>query len=427
MAIGTGYGSQDLKIAELFRTADAAMQAGRLDEAAQLWGRIRSLAPNHPRALLHLGQHQLHRGDPRGAVALLEQAAAAEPQNPVIPLNLSAAYRALGDGARELAALDRALVADPYFFPALLAKGMYFERIGKARQAARTYKDVLTIAPAVPEDWMVKPLQRAREVVAANTAALDAFLETRLAAARAQHEGPAGRFDECKDILTGAKKVQAQQPTMLHFPRLPAIPFYERGDFPWLAAVEAATADIRGELAALLRDDAEEFGAYVDHPDGMPLKQGAELNRSPRWSAFFLWSDGVRQDTHCARCPKTAALLDAVPMARVPDAAPAAFFSTLAPRTLIPPHTGVTNTRLIVHIPLIVPEDCWFRVGNERREWRPGEALIFDDTIEHEAWNGSDQLRAVLIFDIWNPYLSAAERDLVCDLLAGYRDFYRQD
>ena len=399
------------------------MQMGRLDEAARLWGQVRVIQPNNPVALFHLGQHQLHRGDPRLARGLFEQAGVADPKNPFIPLNLSAAHRTLGDAGAELAALDRALTIDPYFFPALLAKGMYLERIGERRQAAQVYKDVLTIAPPQLEEWMVKPLERAREVVAENRRAFDDFLEIRLAATRARYEDTP-RFDECKDILTGAKPIQSQQATMLHFPRLPAIPFYERRDFPWLAAVEAATQTIRDELVTVLRDDAREFGAYVNHPDGVPLNQWAELNHSPKWSAFFLWDNGRRNDAHCARCPKTAALLETIPMARVPDAAPAAFFSALAPRTKIPPHSGVTNTRLIVHIPLIVPPGCWFRVGNETREWRQGEALIFDDTIEHEAFNGSDQLRSILIFDIWNPFLDEAERDLVCALLAGYRDYY---
>jgi aspartyl/asparaginyl beta-hydroxylase (cupin superfamily) len=358
---------------------------------------------------------------------LLEQAAAADAGNPVIALNLSAAFRAMGDNRNELMALDRALAIDPYYFPALLARGMYFERIGKPRQAARTYKDVLAIAPAVPEEWMKKPLERAREIVEQNSAALDAFLDGRLSVLRAQADGPLSRFDECKDILTGTKKAMVQQPTLLNFPRLPPIPFYERKDFPWLAEVEAATDTIRDEFLALRRDDAREFEAYVNHPEGVPLNQWAELNHSPKWSVFFLWSDGVRNDAHCARCPKTAALLDRVPMASVPNAAPAVFFSTLAPKTLIPPHTGVTNTRLIVHVPLVVPEGCWFRVGNETREWRHGEALIFDDTIEHEAWNGSDELRAILIFDVWNPHLSEAERTLVCELLAGYQEFFKGD
>jgi aspartate beta-hydroxylase len=132
-------------------------------------------------------------------------------------------------------------------------------------------------------------------------------------------------------------------------------------------------------------------------------------------------------DEHCERCPKTTAIIEKMPLAVVPRAAPAAFFSVLEPKTLIPPHTGVTNTRLIVHLPLILPEDCWFRVGNEKREWQMGQAWIFDDTMEHEAWNGSDKTRVILIFDIWNPYLTALERELVCELLANTADYYAQD
>jgi aspartyl/asparaginyl beta-hydroxylase (cupin superfamily) len=70
----------------------------------------------------------------------------------------------------------------------------------------------------------------------------------------------------------------------------------------------------------------------------------------------------------------------------------------------------VTNTRAIVHLPLIVPEGCGFRVGGETRAWREGEAFAFDDTIEHEAWNGSDATRIILLFDVWRPELDTAER-----------------
>jgi len=62
--------------------------------------------------------------------------------------------------------------------------------------------------------------------------------------------------------------------------------------------------------------------------------------------------------------------------------------------------------------------------GNEKREWRIGEALVFDDSIEHEAWNGSGEPRYLLIFDIWNPLLSAAERELVGALLVAFEEYY---
>ena len=102
---------------------------------------------------------------------------------------------------------------------------------------------------------------------------------------------------------------------------------------------------------------------------------------------------------------------------------PTAFFSILEPHTKIPPHTGSTNTRLTVHLPLVVPGGCGFRVGGETREWRPGTAWIFDDTIEHEAWNESDQARAILIFDVWNPQLTALERDLVREAMTALIDY----
>lgn len=429
MAIAPKTADQS-QIAELVGAANQLMQAARIHDAARIWEQVIALAPEQPQALLHLGQHRLFLGDAKGAIALLESAARVDTTNPIVPLNLAAAYRALGDSQSELAALARALAIDPFHFPALLARAMYFERQGKTREAAKQYRDVLAAAPpdSKLEEWTKKPLQHARELVAKDQAEINAFLDQRIGEPRAKlAAGLLGRFEECKDIIIGAKKAFVQQPTLLHYPRLPAIPFYDRTQFPWLAEVEAATAEIRQEFETVLREDAKDFEAYVDRPDDAPLQQWTELNRSKRWSVFFLWSDGRRLDAHCRRCPKTAALLDRIPMAEVPGAAPSAFFSTLAPKTLIPPHTGVTNTRLVVHVPLIVPEGCWFRVGNETREWRPGEALVFDDTIEHEAWNGSDQLRAVLIFDIWNPYLDEQERALVCELLKGVREYYAQE
>ena len=86
-----------------------------------------------------------------------------------------------------------------------------------------------------------------------------------------------------------------------------------------------------------------------------------------------------------------------------------------------------TNTRLVVHLPLIVPPNCSFRVGNETRPWEYGKAFVFDDSIEHEARNDSDDLRAVLIFDVWNPNLPPVERELVAALVNGVRDYYQAD
>jgi hypothetical protein len=101
-----------------------------------------------------------------------------------------------------------------------------------------------------------------------------------------------------------------------------------------------------------------------------------------------------------------------------PLRSPSALFSVLQPKTRIPPHTGVANFRLVVHLPLIVPPGCGFRVGGETRQWRLGEAWVFDDTIEHEAWNDSEQTRIIFICDVWSPRLSPDERAVIGEIIA---------
>ena len=110
-------------------------------------------------------------------------------------------------------------------------------------------------------------------------------------------------------------------------------------------------------------------------------------------------------------------------MADIDGLCPNALFSALAPHTQIPPHHGETNARLVAHLPLIIPKGCSYRVGHERREWEVGKCLIFDDTLEHEARNDSDELRVVLIFDLWNPLLNDTEKKLVSALAKTTREF----
>jgi aspartyl/asparaginyl beta-hydroxylase (cupin superfamily) len=415
------------RIADLSRAAGEAVRQGNMDAAVGLWQQVLVIEPGRPEALLFLGQHALHRGDPTGAKVLLERAGSAAPTNPIVWLNLSFVHRALGNAEAESEALERALAADPYCFPALLGKGAFLERFGHKRQAAKVYKDAITIAPpdAQLPNLMKVALDRARDSVRGNIDQMQSFLDQRLKSAFDRHSGiDRRRIDECIGIATGAQKVYVHQPTMLQVPQLPALGYYDLSLFPWVEKLEAGTETVRRELLSLLEADQSELVPYLRHPAGVPLNQWAELNFSPRWSAYFLWEHGERFHDHCARCPGTAALLESIPMADVPGFTPVAFFSVLSPHTKIPPHTGVTNARLTVHLPLIVPSNCHFRVGNEVREWQVGHTFIFDDTIEHEAWNDSDKLRVVLIFDIWNPFLAQAERELICELLGAVRDYY---
>lgn len=204
----------------------------------------------------------------------------------------------------------------------------------------------------------------------------------------------------------------------MHFPFLPADEFFARVHFPWLAEIEAKTDAIRAELESALAAGGAPLQPYIAMPAGTPANKWSPLDHSLDWGAMHLWKDGRRDDAVCARFPVTAAAVEALPLSDMPGRTPTVFFSLLRPGAHLPAHTGVSNVRSIVHLPLIVPPGCSFRVGGETREWRVGEAFVFDDTIDHEAWNRSDRMRAILIFDVWNPHITAPERDLL-------RQFYR--
>jgi aspartyl/asparaginyl beta-hydroxylase (cupin superfamily) len=368
----------------------------------------------------------LKRGDTDSALATLRDARQKYPGSLGVQLNLAMVHRARGELPAALEALDAALARDPYFFLALLSKGAVLEQLGRERQAAQVYRNALRIAPP-PESTppsLQEPIRRARQVVDGQSEALREHLHSRLGGLLEKHEGEdLARFGECLEIMAGTQKAYTANPIQLTVPRLPAIPFFDRDCFPWLPTLEAATETIKGELLTLLDEGMPGFAPYIQYTPGTPENQFAELNHNSRWSSLWLWKDGIAQQEPMARCPETTAVLAELPLCDQPGFAPTALFSALAPRTRIPPHTGSTNSRLLVHLPLVLPGPAGFRVGNETRHWQIGEAWAFDDTIEHEAWNDADDTRVILIFDIWNPLLSMAERELVTALLAEHRDW----
>jgi aspartyl/asparaginyl beta-hydroxylase (cupin superfamily) len=372
-------------------------------------------------ALMRTAQGAMQRGDLRGALDLMRRAEAIDARTPGLYVSMGQAFRMGGDREASLGALERALVVDPYDFVALLLKGVVLEEIGLKRQAAKVFRNAVAIAP--PETRLPPDLQaglrRAREAVKADSDGLYDHLQASLKAVRARHAGAdLDRFDEGLEIFVGRKRVYNHEPLLLHYPRLPPIAYWPDGEFPWLKELEAATPMIQEELASVMAEAFDEFTPYIDFPAGVPVNQWGELDKSRKWSTFFLWKDGKRLDEACARAPKTAALLESLPLQYQPGFAPTAMFSALQGKAKIPPHTGSANTRLIVHLPLVLPGPAYFRVGNETRRWEMGKAWVFDDSIEHEAWNESDQTRVILIFDVWNPLLSEAERELVTAMMA---------
>ncbi len=365
--------------------------------------------------------------DITGALEILLSAESLFPQDIQVRLTQALAYRLSGDHARAIAALDAALIIEPYSFLALLSKAALLERTGFPRQAAQIYQNALDAAPPADqiEPALAAPMARARQVVAENAQAARQFISDRLGTPPADMSGTAKtRLDQSLDVLLGLKRAYRSDPILLNYQGLPSIQFFDREVFPWLETLEAGTPIIQAELTALMRDQADEFAPYIAYPPGAPVNQWGELNHSRKWTSLWLWRDGQRQDAVCDRCPQTAALLASLPMADQPGFAPTAVFSALQPHTHIPPHTGSTNTRLLVHLPLILPGPARFRVGNETRDWKMGQAWVFDDTIEHEAWNDADETRVILIFDVWNPAVSLAEREMITAMLNAKNAFY---
>jgi aspartate beta-hydroxylase len=419
--------SDDRRIRQLIENAAQASAGGRVQEADQLVRQAEAEAPRHPLVLNETARRLLMRGDAAGAHGLLKQAVTLDPSQAAIWLNLAAALRGLKLADEEMAAIDKVLAIEPRNLRAMLQKASLQELQGKPRAAAMTYRYALQSVPvgSLPPQSLRPVFQHALQFVAANDGDLENFLEGRLKDLRARHaDEPLQRFDRCLQTLLRKQPVYRPQPSFMYFPRLPALEFYERDDFPWLESIEAATEDIRAELINVLQEGPAALSPYVDIPAGMPLDQWRELNHSRRWGVYYLWQEGVAIPDHIARFPRTVAALEAWPRCDVPGCSPTAVFSILDAKTRIPPHTGVSNTRLIVHLPLIVPPGCGFRVGAERREWHPGKAFVFDDTFEHEAWNDSDVPRAVLILDIWSPHVTAAEREMVSRVTADVGEFY---
>jgi aspartyl/asparaginyl beta-hydroxylase (cupin superfamily) len=310
---------------------------------------------------------------------------------------------------------------------ALLSKGAILEQAGSKTAAVQVYRNVIKIAP--PDDRLpasaLRQLESARAVVDDASRALRDHLHAATADFRSDiNGGDLSRFDEALDIFSGLKRAYVHEPLLLNYPRLPAIPFFDRSYFPWLEDLEAASPDIEAEMhTALATASEDELAPYIQYPRGAPVNQWGQLNHSRLWTSYFLWKGGERQDRACAVCPKTAAVLERLPMCDQPGFAPTAVFSALQAHTHIPPHTGSTNTRLLVHLPLLLPGPARFRVGNETRDWRMGEAWVFDDSINHEAWNDADSLRVILIFDVWNPLIPEDERRLISTLLAASNQF----
>lgn len=358
-------------------------------------------------------------GDLATARRLLEQAAAAAPGRIDTRLKLAAICRAGGDLAAALAAVEGALAIEPLGFLPLLLKANLLDAAEREEEAGEYSGYALAQLPNEVPPHLVATVEQARRKHEAHVARLSERLARGGAESRARlSERERRRVDRFRDNILRVTRPYHSEPTHFAYPGLNEREYHDAEDFAWLPALEAATQSILEDFHRVMAAERAELVPYIQYPKSAPVRQWAELNHNRSWTAIHLVQNGVTVETNARHCPATMALLPKLDPAAIPGRGPNAMFSLLAPGTHIPPHTGVSNARLVCHLPLIVPAGCWFRVGAERREWAVGKAWVFDDTIEHEAMNASDELRVLLIVDTWHPDLSLEERAAVGAVVA---------
>lgn len=356
------------------------------------------------------------------AFTLLSEAAVAGDCNKDTIRGLALAARAIGRADESLAAAEQLLESQPSDIQAMIIKADALSAKGDERKAAAFYLAAVKSAPPQPSAALALEIERAKRACSTAAVHYEEFLRSKVDALGISDGAAHSRQAQTLDILFGRKQIYYQQPEKFYFPELPQIQFYDPSHFDWADGLIAQTGAIRAELDIIL-SGADGFEPYVPASSQAPHLHSHILMGNSDWGAFHIKKDGVTIEENAARCPVTLKALEAAPQPDVPGKSPIALFSRLKPGAQIPPHTGLMNTRIICHLPLIVPEGCALRVGNQERRWKVGEMLIFDDSIEHEAYNQSAEDRIILLFDIWRPELSEEERAFVSTLFAEIEDY----
>lgn len=416
-------------IDELRSRARACAESGRWEEADADFGEILRRSPDDVEALNVLGARATARGAYDEAEAMLRRALAAAPEEGSVRKNLGMLLLQRRQAEGAVAVLQQAVINDPDYFLARLLLALAQERCGHLDAAKSEYLAALTKAnahgfwldPASTPPGLRLLIAHARQVAKAH---LRQTVEDVLSPLRECYGNAALiRVQRCLANFVGDELSRPisrdQRPIFLYFPGLPETPYFDRTLFPWYEALEDSWTSIRDEMERALEEDTGMvpfLGSPTLDKDSRYLAAHGEA--VARWDGMFFHRHGKRYLENCNRCPATETALNAVPLVHIRDHSPETLFSVLGPGSHILPHTGVTNTRTVTHLPLVVPRDCALRVAGEAHVWQPGRCVSFDDTFEHEAWNQSDEVRVVLLFDVWNPHLDAVEREAIAEFVA---------
>jgi aspartyl/asparaginyl beta-hydroxylase (cupin superfamily)/Tfp pilus assembly protein PilF len=407
----------------------------RIGEAEAVYRDVLMTAPDTPEALNFVAMCALARGEFAPAQRDLERAARLEPTEPEIWKNLGMVHLAQRRSDDALDAFDRALGLDPAHSAARLHRGAALEQLGRNDDATATYFGALVGAQNRGQwrsDATTPPGLRpaVKHAIAFVERHRKRIFMDQLQPLRDQYGAASlARVEQGLEIYLGDRPANYPDPRQFckffYVPGLTTQPYYPRERFAWHAELEKHTGTIREELLGVLNEPVG-VEPFLGTNDNAFLKEQnllAGTRGEAQWNSFFFHRHGEVFEQNARRCPRTAEILASLPLVHIRGHAPEVLFSILTPGSHILKHHGVTNTRLVTHLPLIVPEDCAISVGGVEHAWQEGRCVTFDDTFEHEAWNRSGSVRVVMILDSWHPDLGEAERAAIALLVGAIGDF----
>lgn len=397
---------QDPNSAEAHSYLGAALQRlGTLAEAETMYDRALSLNPDHPGALGCLGMLRLQQGNTDEAVSLLRRAVAQDPNSAEAQNGLGAALQSLGSYDEALACHDRAIALAAGSRDSLTHRARALQALGRTTEAIASYEKALAETPRDAQTQLalasvLEASGRDEEAFVRyrNAANLDPRLADHLSKAlaryRQKHQAAAQAGMQRINHYIGSFLTNQADARMGTYPGLSSIPFHDKARFPGALALEQNYQAIGGEIRGLAETEFQE--------------ESEGLKERGAWDVFLFYERGRKNEENCARCPVITRLIESHNTVR--SQAGLIYASKLSPGTHIKSHRGPTNVRLRCHLGIAIPEgDCGLKVGGETRQWHEGQCLIFDDSVDHEAWNHTALPRIVLIIDFWHPDLTPVE------------------
>lgn len=395
------------QIDNLLQQARQHDQNNEVLQAEQIYAGVLRQWPECVEAGMCLARYAMDRQDANRAANLLERVRAQLPDEPQIALNLAFAYGHSGRPGAARKVLDPLLARFPDFYQAwlLLSRVLGFinDKAGSdkaAFQALRRaqlqghWRDEASTPPQMLET-VFKAIEQVRQ-------ARDELYRASFASLREAHgEAALRRVEQALQGFLGDTEIipaEHQHATFFFVPALMGGAVHAASQITGAIALQNAAAQIQAEARALQAGNAMLELALIER--------------------------GVANTERLQACPETAAALQSLALFAVDGHSPMAAFSVLPAGARTTPHTGRTNARVSLELPLAVPGECVLHFVNQQQHpWREGEVLVFDDTYLHEEWNRSTAPMLSLRVDLWHPDLSIVEQQALKQLFEAISRF----